>query len=192
MAQEYTIKSWKPWENEDGLVRDAHGNYKGSATFEEFTSEPVDATFKTQPSPGDKKYGTISGYETKRGKTRMGFKSAPRPQDGQQPSSGQKKEWQPRDDNAIRAQFAIKTAVELHNKMQTGTNTEFDYIEETAKRLYAMVDRVKGSTDAPKTIDLEEAQARREAARDAERLRNTFQEDMSYEPQDDPTLGIPF
>lgn len=75
MPQEYTVKSWKPWENEAGLIRDPHGNYKGTVTFEEDHSEPIDATFKNQPSVGDKKYGTVGDYQTKAGNTRRGFKS---------------------------------------------------------------------------------------------------------------------
>lgn len=89
MIQDYTIKSWKPWENEDGLIRDPHGNYKGSVTFDEYNSEPVDGTFKEQPKVGDKKYGDVVTYQTKAGTTRMKFQGAMRPKDGYTaPSTG--------------------------------------------------------------------------------------------------------
>lgn len=100
-----------------------------------------------------------------------------------------KKEWQPRDDNAIRAQWAIGQARDLFvasvvndktANMNLGNLTNWnDGIEAAAKIFYAMVDRIKGD-DSPKAeapavgLTPEEQQAQDQAKRDAERLRNTF------------------
>lgn len=154
MAQEYTVKSWKAWENEDGAIRDAHGNFKGSVTFEEYNSEPVDATFKTEPAPGDKKYGTVNDYTTKAGKVRMGFTRADRPLDEPRPYAPKPTtpivDWGGKD-RVIKAQWAIGQAVSLHkdNEVVTGAafiaggNKNLLAIEATAKQLFAMVDRVQ-------------------------------------------------
>lgn len=82
--QEYTIESFNPWiDRETGnAVKDPHGNIKGSVLFVEDKSEPIDATFKSMPNPGDKKFGIVDLYQTRAGSTRKGFKSAPRPQPG--------------------------------------------------------------------------------------------------------------
>lgn len=54
--------------------------------------------------------------------------------------------YQPKDDKAIKAMFAIKAAVELHKGKPKTTISD---IEADAQELYAMVDRVKASEDAP-------------------------------------------
>lgn len=147
MPQEYTVASWKPWENDQGLIRDSFGNYKGTITFEEDHSEPIDATFKTQPSVGDKKYGTVSNYTTKAGNVRKGFKSAKKEQSGYSgDSQSAKHEWQPRDDSHIRAQWAIGQAIQLG---MTCNELSPEAIECNAKSLFAMVDRIKGGGSLP-------------------------------------------
>lgn len=123
-AREYTIKNWSPWEDRDNdgaPVRDQHGNYRGSVLFDEDSSEPIDATFKTQPAVGDKKYGVVDLYQTRAGKTRKGFKSAPRPQPGygnapvQAGQVAAKREWQPdspEKQDSIARSVALKAAVD--------------------------------------------------------------------------------
>lgn len=144
--QEYTVKSFKPWMDRDDpeeVVRDTHGNYKGSITFEEYSSEPVDATFKTIPVPGDKKFGTIDPYTTKNGSSRQKFNRADRPDYAASSRPSQKPQgtsnWQPRDDMAIRAQFAIKAAIQYHG------GADMSDIETAAVTFFKMVDRVKMS-----------------------------------------------
>lgn len=149
MAQEYTVKSWKVWENEDGIIRDQHGNYKGSVLFEEESGEQIDATFKEQPNVGDKKYGDIVEYTTKAGKPRQKFQRANRLEEGANVGTAAttKGSYQPRDDASIKAQFAIKGAIQL----EIGSNGDYSlsHIEETAKQLFSMIDRVKGGSESP-------------------------------------------
>lgn len=121
MAQEYTIRSWKPWMDQETeeLIRDNYGNYKGSATFDEYSSEPVDATFKEQPAIGDKKYGDVIEYTTKSNKTRMKFQSAQRPKEGfgspSTPSRGYQKSPEEREGifrcNALTNAVTISAAI---------------------------------------------------------------------------------
>lgn len=146
-AREYTVKEWKVWEDRDTEgepLRDKFGNYKGSVTFEEYNSEPIDATFKEQPNPGDKKYGSVEPYKTQQGKTRLKFRRADRPLDNQQGftprGGGSKPSYQPRDDAGIKAQFAIKAAIQYQPDGATIKD-----IEEAAVAFFKMVDRVKGS-----------------------------------------------
>lgn len=96
-AKELTIKSWSPWMQEEEPVRDQYGNYKGSVTFEEYAAQPVDVTFKTEPNPGDKKYGEVVEYQTKAGKTRLKFKRVERPQEPQQRPGGYQKSQEDKD-----------------------------------------------------------------------------------------------
>jgi hypothetical protein len=149
MPQEYTVKSWNAWMNDEGLIRDGFGNYKGTVLFEEDSVEPIDATFKTQPNPGDKKYGIVSDYVTKAGKTRKGFKAAQKPlpqTPAHEYTPTTKKEWQPRDDDRIVAQWSISQSIALLQseiaKSGSAKDTE-TMIESWAKKLFAMVDRVK-------------------------------------------------
>lgn len=61
-----------------------------------------------------------------------------------------KKEWQPRDDDAIRAQWAIGQAIAMDAKPSQVGMSQFDGIEETAKVLFSMVDRVKAPDEPSK------------------------------------------
>lgn len=139
MAQELTVKYWKPWENEEGLVRDNHGNYKGTVVFEEEPGQMVDATFKQEPAVGDKKYGDILEYETKSGSIRQKFQRAERPQDGQQ--SFTKRTFQPRDDAAIQAQWALGRAYEI---IQPKKQEDWAKVKQDATHLMVLVQEVKG------------------------------------------------
>lgn len=149
--QEYTVKGFKPWMDKDDpeeVVRDTHGNYKGSITFEEYASEPVDATFKTIPVPGDKKFGTIDDYKTKSGSTRQKFTRADRPEytaprPSQKPQAGAV-DWNDKD-ASIRAQMAIKTAVVSFGASLTMADIYDGELEKRATAIFAMVDRVKVS-----------------------------------------------
>jgi hypothetical protein len=58
-------------------------------------------------------------------------------------STGSK--YQPKDEKAIQAMWAIGQATVLHGQMQTGTKTELDFIETNAQELFLMVDRVKAT-----------------------------------------------
>lgn len=148
MAQEYTVKTWKVWEDEEGSVRDKFGNFKGSVTFEEENSEPVDATFKTEPQPGDKKYGEITEYQTRSGNTRRKFQRKDRPEHNNGHSNGNG--WNdPDKQSQIKAQWAIGQACHmltpsLADVSHVGSERVMSAIEVTAKELFSMVDRVSG------------------------------------------------
>lgn len=161
--QDFTVKSWNPWMADEEEVRDAHGNYKGNVTFEEYSAQPVDATFKQPPNSGDKKYGQIEEYQTKTGKTRIKFKRVDKPQEGFG-TSGSKPAYQPRDDAAIKAQWAIGQAVSMaiiHKPENMRDEKVLNAIEDVASQLYAMVDRVKVSGNVPPVSDEELASLER-------------------------------
>lgn len=141
MAQEYTVRQWTPWENEDGPIRDKYGNYKGSILFDEDHGEPIDATFKQHPAVGDKKYGSVEPYTTQMGKKRTKFVRADKPQEEQQRSTTSYT-YTPRDDAAIQAQWAIGQAVNWVS-IQGG---QWGKVEPVARDFYAMINRVKNST----------------------------------------------
>lgn len=147
MSKDYTIKDWKPWENEDGLVRDSFGNYRGSVLFDEESGEPIDATFKEQPKVGDKKYGDIVEYTTKAGSIRTKFQGAKRDTPPTEKPTPKASGWQPRDDDAIKAQFAIKAAIQ-YAMTQTGAPAIED-VEGYAKIFFAMIDTIKASPATP-------------------------------------------
>lgn len=67
---------------------------------------------------------------------------------------GPKKGYTQRDDNAIRAQWAIGQAVQLHIAVTAKGGEEAQSIYDTAVELYAMVDRVKDSNTEEKQADL--------------------------------------
>lgn len=104
------------------------------------------------PKAGDELIGTIE-------KTQYGHKfKAERPQNSFKS--------QPKDEAGIKAMWAIGQAVQLHSAVTRNGGEEAQGIEATAKELFAMVDRVKGSTvvtepkvqdvvaDIPETVDL--------------------------------------
>lgn len=134
--QLYTIKEWKAWPG----ATDDYGNQTGTVAFEEYSSEPVDARFKPPVEVGQKKYGVVETYETKKGATRTRFVRKDKPQDA--PSAGGRT-WQPRDDSAIQAQWAIGQAVAVTNL--TEKSGDYEIIEQYAKEFFAMIDRVKRS-----------------------------------------------
>lgn len=149
--QELTVRSWKAWEDRESdgdVLRDKYGNIQGSIVFEEHSGEQVDARFKEQPNPGDKKYGVIEDYQTKSGKTRTKFSRKDRPEANQPSYSGggnsNGKSWTPRDDSAIQAQWAINQARE-YIQFQLGDKASLTEILATAKLFYGMIEQVKGS-----------------------------------------------
>lgn len=157
MASELTVKNWQPWidQETDELIRDNHGNFKGTVWFDEDPRQ-VDATFKTQPEVGDKKYGALVEYQTRAGKTRLKFQRADRPQEDQQSFNGNGKSqqtdeyWEDKN-SAIKAQWAIGQAVQVEVAyLNYAGRKEFHWngLEDTAKKFFAMVDRVKGSSES--------------------------------------------
>lgn len=128
--REYTVEKFDPWiDRETGdAVKDPHGNIKGSVLFVEDKSEPIDATFKTMPNAGDKKYGVVDLYLTKAGKSRKGFKRADRPDDRGTAQAGQVAQAKyPRNDEAtqesIARSVALKAAVDYVASWKEASNS---------------------------------------------------------------------
>jgi len=124
--QEFTIASWSAWNDKQTgqPVRDNHGNVKGSVTFNEFKSEPVDATFKQPPNIGDKKYGQIESYKSRSGSLRLKYKAVSRPQQNDYQGTQNSQQGDMRitsspakdgkNDHAIAKSVALKAAVDYY------------------------------------------------------------------------------
>lgn len=147
MAQDYKLKSF-----EASDFKDNNNNFWCTAVFEG-VGEPLKWVVRdpTKIVVGDEYFGEIRDWTSAAGKVWPRFYREEKPEQnhGQSQGGGQtaKKEWQPRDDNAIRAQWAIGQAVSTHDWAKGTTN--YGFIEERAKEFYTMVDRVKGSSDVP-------------------------------------------
>jgi hypothetical protein len=144
-AQDLVVASWNPWMQDEDVVRDKWGNFKGSVTFNEYKSEPVDATFKTEPKVGDKKYGEIVEYQTKSGKTRLKFQRVDKPQEQQVTSkspSGYQKSPEERD--GIFRCNALTNAVVYAASVTPKPNT--DAVLDCADKFYVWL---KNGKEAP-------------------------------------------
>lgn len=159
MSKDFTVSNWTPWIDRETNepITDPHGNFKGTVWFEE-DSRQADGTFKTEPRPGDKKFGDLVDYTTQSGKTRLKFQRAERPQEPINQTSDNahvsaKREWKTDDEfygdkNAqIKAQWAIGQALSIFLAAGS-TSIADDQLEEQAKKLFVMVDRVKVSSES--------------------------------------------
>ncbi len=167
MAQEYTVTQFKI-----GDFQDNYGNTWCDMAIQGF-GEPVRIVVKDPLSvkEGDTLYGEIKEMTSKAGKPYNRFYREQR-EDAQQQNFGTKKEWQPRDDAAIKAQFAIKAAIAYQP-----AGAPIKDVEEAAKSFYEMVNRVKGvspQTEIP-TSGYEKAKAT------ANTLRVNEEEDVDAE-----------
>ena len=133
-----------------GDFQDPNGNFWCSGALKG-VSEPVKFVVKdpTKFNVGDMLYGEIIEATSKAGKPYKRFKRAKKPEDNHSFSGG-KREWQPRDDMAIRAQWAIGQALSkfpenCYQATDEDRMTLLHNIEHFAKEIYAMVDNVKGS-----------------------------------------------
>jgi hypothetical protein len=191
MPQDYEILQFKK-----GDFQDNFGNYWCDMALKGF-GEPVRIAVKdpAQFEAGQTLYGTIETKQSRAGKEYYKFnrqKKEDEPYGSQKSNTTSgKKDWQPRDDNAIRAQWSIGQAM---THFAAKEEVKLADVEKLAKALYVMVDRVKQDGIATEPdISPEELQARRETERDAERLRNTLQEDEVYMPVGEINLAdIPF
>lgn len=83
--------------------------------------------------------GDVEVYTNDKGKTYA--RQAPK-EEGEPTHTTPKKEWVPRDDDAIRAQWAIGQALVLYRNWNN-ERPEYDDIQKAARRLFAMVEEVK-------------------------------------------------
>lgn len=146
MAQDYVLTAFNPSD-----FQDPHGNTWCDAAFQG-VSEPVKIVVKdpTQYKEGQTLYGEITDATSKAGKSYLRFKRQQKPEQAGSSEPSTKKEWQPRDDDGIKAQFAIKTAMSYY--AGSGKTYDKDGLETLAKELYSMVDRVKGTDPVKETF----------------------------------------
>lgn len=141
MAQEYTVREVKTTGQQDD-----NNNDMLWVTFEGIQDNALMFARK-HPEVQGKEYGEIVKQKSKAGKEYYRFYRKQREEGHQAQQNSfkgsEKKEWQPRDDDRIVAQWAIGQAVAAYTK--TGHPVDFKEIEEWATKFYAMVDRVKGS-----------------------------------------------
>lgn len=133
MGQEYTIKQVssqepKRYEGKFGVTLYHNVRFEGSDEIVSIGRKEGNA-----PKAGEKVYGTVT--ENEYGKS---FKSEKNPNN----SYGGSKYT--RDDNAIRAQWAIGQAIALFAQSPSD-KVDLEVLEANATRLYVMVDRVKTS-----------------------------------------------
>jgi hypothetical protein len=144
LAQDYKLTSFEKSDFQDNF-----GNYWCNAAFEG-VSEPVRWVVKDPASVevGKVYYGEIKDATSKAGKAYLRFHREKK--EDAQPSHSEtpKQEWQPRDDSHIRAQWAIGQAVSALVALNTDGKLEYGVVEDIAKKLFAMVDRVKGSSES--------------------------------------------
>lgn len=151
MAKEYELTAFDT--GKEPFV-DNHGNTWCTAVFLG-EGEPVKWVVKdpTQVKIGNKYYGTISEEKSKAGKTYLRFRREKLPEGSVSPQSDKPSDeyWSERND-AIKAQFAIKTAVELLKNPEA--DIQEDTIEHWARIFFNMVERVAKEPEDNR-VDLE-------------------------------------
>lgn len=170
-VKDYEITHFKA-----GDFQDNFGNYWCSMALKG-VGEPVKIAVKdpTQFHEGMSLYGLIETKPARSGGEYLKFKRMQR-EEGQQPivsvASAQtpaKKEWSPRDDSHIRAQWAIGQSM---THFAQKDSVSLDDVEKLAGALFVMVDRVKATpspkANGPVNVELEVAQA--QAKRDAKMI----------------------
>lgn len=185
-------QDWKLLSFEKSDFQDTTGNFWCQATFEGF-GEPIKWVMQAKTvatvQVGESYYGEIRDWTSAKGGVFPRFYREKR-EDGhtapQHPAQGPQvemigqpapqREWVDKSDT-IRAQWAIGQA----RKWVTAHPSQvFDDIPTEAKKFYALVDVILGSSpkaEAPLTQSIEEQQAQREATRDAERLKQIGSEE---------------
>jgi hypothetical protein len=146
---EYKLKNFKV-----GDFQDQHGNTWCDAILEG-VGEPVKWVVKdpTKVTVGQSYYGEVKEMTSKAGKPYLRFYKQQKPDQAPQTGGQQTDEYWEDRNNSIRAQFAIKTAVELLKNPEATDITE-ELIEGWAKKFYNMVDRVATDkpSEAPKNV----------------------------------------
>jgi hypothetical protein len=147
MAKEYELTAFDT--GKEPYV-DQHGNTWLTAVFLG-EGEPVKWVVKdpTTVKVGDKYHGSITEEKSKAGKPYLRFRREARPDGPTSPSSDKPSDeyWSERND-AIKAQFAIKTAVELLKNPEADIAEEL--VEHWAKIFFNMVDRVASNQEPKK------------------------------------------
>lgn len=165
MAQDYKIIHYEA--KPDAYV-DSNGNTWVNVLFEGAANEPIRWAVKdvNAYSVGQSVYGHIEEKTSQANKPYLRFYRDQRDNrqtamTGNMQSTAQSAGQAPDDrQDIIRAEFAIKTAIALgaYKEFHNFDDEIMPYIENRAKVLYAMVDRVKGSNLRPGTIAAPHAQ----------------------------------
>lgn len=141
-AQDYKLTKFEPSD-----FKDDFGNVWCNAEFEGVAGQ-VRWVVKDPSAQivGKTYYGEIRDATSKAGKTYKRFHKE-QPQDSPQGGSGS--QWQPRDDNAIRAQWSIGRAVDTIDWKDPELDLAhiLPLIERRANAFYDLVDRVKSHGD---------------------------------------------
>jgi hypothetical protein len=149
----YETKDYEVVQFKKGDFQDNYGNFWCDMVLRGI-GEPVRIVVKdpTQYHDGMTLYGTIESKVSKAGKGYLRFKKVEKEETPPlSPTGGTtKKEWTPRDDESIKAQWAIRTAVEMFRNWNK-ERPELEEVEKTAKEFFSMIDRVK--TPGPKIVD---------------------------------------
>lgn len=140
--KEYVISHFQA-----GDYKDSNGNTWCNVLFEGRQNEPIRWVVKDPSafSVGQTVYGHVETKTSQAGKDYLRFYRDQKPPDEPQGRTGGSS-WQPRDDMAIRAQWAIGQAVawSIGNDLD-----KIGDLEGIAKNFFVMVDRVKASTIGP-------------------------------------------
>lgn len=142
MPQEYELTSIQA-----STFKDMNNNFWTDGSFKGF-GEPVKIVtpYLAKWVVGQKYYGTITTVPTRNDPNKIyyRFKREKRPEVPQNATEGANtnSKWQPRDDSAIQAQWAIRLSTEIVLALDPTTYNDDD-VEAQAKRFMAMIARVK-------------------------------------------------
>lgn len=156
MAQDYTITAVvkrDPWSNDFGKFQTYAVQFdKTGEQWIQWNKKFKGDEEPTPPKTGDEVFGDIANGKFKIGKKDGGYTAS------NSFKGSEKKEWVDNSD-VIRAQFAIKAAVQAAGTVdpKTALDTYVENIEYLAHKFYALVDVVKGgeSTGLPKSSGYE-------------------------------------
>lgn len=145
MAQDLKITAVvkrDPWSNDYGKYQTYAVQFdKTGDTWIQWNKKFKGDEEPTPPQTGDEVFGDVANGKFKIGKKDGGF--TPNASSNSFKGSD-KKEWIPRDDDRIVAQWAIGQAVQLMLPSSAKNALSPEVLEDTAKMFYQMVDRVKG------------------------------------------------
>lgn len=151
MTEEYTIRAFKGTD-----FKDQNGNTWCSVTFEG-VSEPIKWVVKdpTTVNVGDKVYGKITDETSKAGNPYRRFRREKRPEQPENAPQGQSDEYWQQRNHEIRAQWAIGQAVSTVDWTEKGVAI-YEAVEQKAKQLYAMVERVASGEPTDEETEISE------------------------------------
>jgi hypothetical protein len=149
MAQTHKVTRVVPrdeWSNEFGKYQTYAVQFDDKNDWIKWNKKFKDGKVEA-PKEGDEVFGVVENGKFSLAKKDYAFGS----------TKNTKPDWQPRDDDRIVAQWAIGQAVNIYvnDKFLQDSRADFEpSVELWAKKLYAMVDRVKSGSDGSTTSQL--------------------------------------